>query len=231
MDTVIHIGNTTYGGGMFMMPNTSLLIFPNTTIYWVNNHATFGGAIYVADATELSYCTRAATQEECFFQLPGQNLSSINAQLVFKNNSADAAGSVLYGGAVDHCKLTGHSSNSSGEVFDLLVHIDDGNTDSNISSFPFHICHCKSDHPKCSVSTVYHAVYPGETFSFSVVGVGQRNGNVPTAVRGNINTGNLLDIQYLQHTQTPCTTLNYTVFSLNNGDLELYADGPCFCIQ
>ena len=231
MDTVIYIGNTTYGGGMFMMPNTSLLIFPNTTIYWVNNHATFGGAIYVADATELSYCTTAATQEECFFQLPSQNLSSINAQLVFKNNSADAAGSVLYGGAVDNCKLTGHSSNSSGEVFDLLVHIDDGNTDSNISSFPFHICHCKSDHPDCSVSKVYRAVYPGETFSFSVVGVVQRNGNVPASVIGNINTGNLLGIQYLQHTQTPCTTLNYTVFSLHNGDLELYADGPCFAFS
>ena len=134
----------------------------------------------------------------------------------------------MHCGAVDNCKLTGHSSYSSGEVFDLLVHIDDGNTDSNISSFPFHICHCESDHPDCSVSKVYQAVYPGEIFSFSVVGVGQRNGSVPAAVRGDINTGNLLGIQYLQHTQTPCTTLNYTVFSLHSGNLDLYADGPCF---
>ena len=75
--TVILNGNTTYGGGVFMTPNTFLLIFPNATIYWANNHTTFGGAIYVADATELSYCT--SIQKECFFQLPGQNLSSINA--------------------------------------------------------------------------------------------------------------------------------------------------------
>ena len=224
-DTVILNGNTTYGGGVFMTANTSLLIFPNTTVYWVNNHATFGGAIYVADATELSYCT--STQEECFFQLPGQNLSSINVQLVFKNNSAGAAGSVLYGGAIDNCKLTGHNSSSPGEVFDHLVHIDDDNTNSSISSFPFRICHCDGDHPDCSVSSVFHSVYPGEMFSFSVVGVGQRNGKVPAAVKGSINTGNLLGIQYLQHTKSTCTTLNYTVFSLHYGNLELYADGPC----
>ena len=185
--TVILNGNTTYGGGVFMTPNTSLLIFPNTTINWVNNHATFGGAIYVADAIELSYCT--STQEECFFQLPGQNLSSIDVQLVFKNNSADAAGSVLYGGAIDNCKLMGHNSYSSGKVFDLLVHIDDDNTNSTISSFPLRICHCKGDHPDCSAFPIDCSVYPGETFSFSVVGVGQRNGAVSAAVKGRINTG------------------------------------------
>ena len=47
-----------------------------------------------------------------------QNLSSIHVQLLFKNNSVDAAGSVLYGGALDNCKLTGLHSYSSGEVFD-----------------------------------------------------------------------------------------------------------------
>ena len=45
-------------------------------------------------------------KEECFFQLPSQNLSNgINVQLIFKNISADAAGSVLYGCAIDNCKL------------------------------------------------------------------------------------------------------------------------------
>ena len=134
---------------------------------------------------------------------------------------------MLYGGAIDNCKLTGHSSYSSGEVFDHLAHIDDDNTNSSISSFPFHICHCKGDHPDCSVFPIARLVYPGETFSFSVVGVGQRNGTVSAAVKGSINTGNLLGTQYLQHTKNTCTTLKYTVFLLYSGDLELYAEGPC----
>ena len=66
-------------------------------------------------------------QQECFFQLLGQNLSNgADVRLVFKNNSADAAGSVLYGGAIDNCKLTyGLDSHSSSEVFDMIVYNND----------------------------------------------------------------------------------------------------------
>ena len=105
-------------------------ILPYTTVYWEKNHATRGGAIYVQDATPTSYCTRVSShlpKEECFFQLPGQNLSNgVDVRLVFKNNSADDAGSVLYGGAIDNCKLThGLDSYNSGEVFDMIVHNND----------------------------------------------------------------------------------------------------------
>ena len=52
--------------------------------------------------------------------------NGIDVKLVFKNNSADVAGSVLYGGAIDNCKLThGLGAHSSGEVFDMLVHLED----------------------------------------------------------------------------------------------------------
>ena len=57
-----------------------------------------------------------------------------------KNNSADDAGSVLYGGTIDKCKLT--STVSSGKVFGKLIHIEDDadyNTTSKISSEPFHM--------------------------------------------------------------------------------------------
>ena len=61
---------------------------PNTTVYWENNHAYVGGAIYVPDASPTSYCTPVAAlvpKEECFFQPPGQNLSSdINVKFVSK---------------------------------------------------------------------------------------------------------------------------------------------------
>ena len=129
----------------------------NTTMYWENNLAYVGGAIFVEDASPISYCTSVAalaTKGECFFQLPGQNLSSgINVKFVFKNNSADDAGSILYGGAIDNCKLTDLDSHSSGRVFDMIVHINDDtdyNTTSNISSDPIQICPCENKLPNCS---------------------------------------------------------------------------------
>ena len=90
------------------------------------------------------------------FQLPGQNLSNgIDVQLAFKNNSADVAGSVLYGGVIDNCTLIGSDSYNSGDVFDMIVNIDDDNTDPNISSIPFGICPCEMNYTECSSSVLY----------------------------------------------------------------------------
>ena len=88
---------------------------------------------------------------KCFFQLPGQSQSKgIDVQLVFKNNSAETAGSVLYGGAIDQCKLTGLNPI---DVFDdMFVQYQGDNNTSTISSDPFHICPCQNNLPDCSES-------------------------------------------------------------------------------
>ena len=139
------VNGYTFGGGVYLGLKSTISILPNTTVYWENNHACFGGAIYVADVSTMSYCTVIAKfvpKEECFFQLRGQNLSNgIDVQFVFKNNFAGGGGSMLYGGAIDNCILTGLDSNSSGKVFDMIAHnndIDD-NTTSTISSDPLRI--------------------------------------------------------------------------------------------
>ena len=158
---------------------------------------------------------------------------SIDVQFVFVDNSADAAGSVLYGGAIDNCTLTGLHSYSSGDVFDMLFHIENNSRNSSISSDPFHICPCKGNIPSCSRSVRY-TVYPGETFHVSLIAFGQRNGIAPSAVRSRFNhlaAGFLQGFQYTQETKSTCTKLSYTVFSLYkyqyNVQLKLYADGPC----
>ena len=132
-----------------MSIGSTFSILPHTIVHWENNHAYFGGAIYLFNANPLTYCTATRIakylfKEECFFQLPGQKLSTgINVQLAFKNNSANNAGNVLYGGAIDNCKLTGLDSYNSGKVFDMLVQYEGNNTTSNISSDPFHLHPCK----------------------------------------------------------------------------------------
>ena len=86
------------------------------------------------------FTTLALPHRKRFFQLSGQNLSS---GFIYKNNSADFAGSASYGGAIDNCKLTGLDPYSSGEVF-MLVYTNDTvcNTTSNMSSDPLRICLC-----------------------------------------------------------------------------------------
>ena len=219
-------GEVSYGGAVYIGVKSTVYILPNTTVHWENNCARIGGAICAEDSSPLSYCYQIAPyvpKQNCFFQLPGQNFSrDTNVKLVFKNNYAGVAGSVLYGGAIDNCKLThGLDSHSSGEVFDMIVHNNDSdyNTISNISSDPIEICHCENNLPNCSQRYVTRTVYPGETFQVSAVTVGQRNGTVSSEVMSNIdqsvNPGHLQDSQYLQETKTTCTQLNYTIFSLS----------------
>ena len=217
------------GGGLYVGIKSTFSILPNTTVYWENNHATLGGAIYVKD---VKLCNPYVPKEDCFFQLPGQNLStSIDVQLYFKNNTADAAGSVLYGGAVDNCELTGLNLYSSGEVFDIIVNIDnnDYNATSIISSKPISICLCENNLPDC-MNFIEREVYPGETFQVSVVALGQRNGTVPITVSTiYLGTGDLLGSQHHQQVNNTCTKLNYTVHSLSQRvGVELHAESsPC----
>ena len=89
---------------MYIGLKSTFSFLRSTTVHWENNHANLGGAVYVYDIISVSYCDSTDSyvpKEECFFQLPGQNLfNGTDVQLVFKNNFADAAGSVLYGGAI-----------------------------------------------------------------------------------------------------------------------------------
>ena len=203
------------GGAMYLYISSAFSIMPNTTVHWENNHAHLGGAIYVYDANPYIYCTKntSVPKQKCFFQLPGQNLTSgLDIQLVFKNNSADIAGSVLYGSAIDNCKLAGLDSHNSSEVFDMLFQYEDDNTTSSVSSDPFCVCICENNHPDCSKSSEVLSIYPGESYQVSVVAVGQRNGMVPANVTS-VNECNLLCSQTIQSTSKTCTTLNYTVSS------------------
>ena len=230
---------------MYLGIRSTFSIFPHTTVHWENNHATLGGAIYVSDVNPLIYCNSIASLipgEKCFFQLSDQKLSGdLDVQFVFKNNSADDAGSLLYGGTLDNCKFTDLDSYRSGEVFNMLVHIEDNtdfNASSNISSDPLQICSCKNNIPDCR-SRYFNAldlVHPGEMFHFSVVAVGQRDGTVSSTVRSTARTNaiefqpvDLLDHQYLQQTRNTCTKLDYTVFSLSQEvKIELHPEGsPC----
>ena len=142
---------------------------------------------------------------------------------------------MLFGGAIDNCKLTGLDSYNSGEVFDKIVHNNGTiyNTTSNVSSEPIQICPCEHNQLNCSETQYYYprTVYPGEIFQVSVVAVGQRDGAVPsTVISTTWKDPNFLGAQYsLQQTNNTCSTLSYAVSSLSQRVfIFLQADhSPC----
>ena len=237
-------GNSTseaisFGGGMYLS-NSTISIMPDTTIYWENNSASLGGAIYVQDQTNpLRYCPQIKNSGirdfflidriRCFYQLPGRDFSH-NTRLVFRNNYADRKGSALYGGAIDNCRPTGLNCYRSGDVFDTIFEIEYGNKNSEIYPNPLCICPCQHNHLDCSNLHIYKTVYPGETFQVPVVAFGWQNTTFSAEVRSRIqgNNSELRRSEYTQQTNSNCTLLNFTVFSLLHSELlELYEKGAC----
>ena len=219
---------------MHLAIHSTFCILPHTTVCWENNYANLGGAIYVLTANPFIYCkitqiATVTTRGKCFFQLLDQ--SGLDVQLVFKNNFADAAGSVLYGGAIDYCCLDSYHFCDNGPVFDKFFQYQADNVTSSISSDPFRVCPCENNSPNCSQLNKTLLVYPGETFQVLMVTVGQRNGIVPAAVRSHTDKGRLASSQYIQQTTKMCTTLNYTVFSHEDVSLKLYPEGPCSTVS
>ena len=225
-----------FGGGMYLS-NSTISIMPDTTVYWENNSASLGGAIYVLDQpSPLSYCPQIDNSGiidfifiyiiRCFYQLPGGDFSH-NTRFVFRNNSAEREGSALYGVAINNCRLDSYPNDN---MFDTIFEIEYGNTNSEIYPNPLRICPCQHNCPNCSTSNIYKTVYPGETFIVPVVASGRQNTTVSANVGSRVQGDNseLQRSQYSQEINSNCTPLNFTVFSLLNSVLlQLYEDGAC----
>ena len=156
------------GGAINLVFGSTFSIAHDTIVYWENNHANFGGAISVH--INFIYCTQIANfipPEKCFFQLHSQNLSNAsNPNFLFNNNSADAAGTVLYGGTIDNCTVSGLDSHNSSEVFDILFQYEADNTTSSVSSDPFRVCLCENNHPNCSKKGRHYQCTQVKQFKF-----------------------------------------------------------------
>ena len=194
----VFIENTaTNGGGISFTTGSQCLLSPNSKAYLRGNHAEqYGGAIFVADEPFL-YCTFRQqswvfdSREHCFFQ--PLDLPYTTLHFILENNTAEEAGSALYGGMLDRCDIQNTSDPisstrryRSGEIFnEIFSNTKDwiASGDLVISSEPIRVCPCFDGHPNCSQSDITVTVYPGETFPVPLVAVGQRNGIVPSIIQ------------------------------------------------
>ena len=203
------------GGAMALHKNSIIGIGEHATIQFTQNHAqTFGGAFYVNEANDYQLVFGSIRQIRCFFQL--LNYSSMSERVFFINNTADYAGSDLYGGWGDLCMIK--------DVFDNSLHIgnkffnrtftftpNNGNH-SAISSNPTRVCLCEAMIPVCNITMYNISTYPGETIKLLAVSVGQKLGIVRSTVYAH-SKFKVPEVQRAQTTGRTCTNLTYTIMS------------------
>ena len=224
------------GGAINLDANSQLYIAGK--VNFTNNRAKKGGAIIVYDPSPLDYCASdvgaACLIEDCFFQINGDNASLDHDLMVFEGNVAEQAGSVLYGGSIDRCKLKGYPEANSGQVFDMIAdYSKQPDTLSVITSDPFRVCLCNNSLP-CTIDTSSLHAYPGQTVPITVAAVGQRNGTRHATINAITNPSNPTNKSTLgmfedrQYINSNCTELHYTFFSnKSNIFLYLYVEGSC----
>ena len=214
MNNMLRNNSGVRGGGMYLIGNSYIILMLPTTIYFIDNHATkTGGAINVEEAKTIV----------CFFQviIPdplNYNFTNDYSGLYFQNNTAEEAGSLLYGGGIDQCSLLSSTFVSlkfhkGTEIFDRVFHYEIYFEDiSRISSDASKICFCDiQNRPNCDVSSKAITIYPGEEISISLITVGQRNG----AAMGTLKAVEIAEehqiSEVLKSWPPACSNYNYTV--------------------
>ena len=215
---IVEIRNNTgtYGAGISLCEASYIILHLNTTIFIHDNKAVkYGGGIYIE-----SICSQS--HPLCFFQLDINDthnttndidISSIQVKLV--NNTADSAGSQLYGGNIQECYV----SFDKNVTFDTLFTTESSPSDfSEIASAPTKACFCFNDNTNCSESAqsniVVNPIYSGQKFSVNVTIVGQKDGRVP----GNVHLSSYNNRSFHMDIKVPnvshCKEVSIKLYSL-----------------
>ena len=140
--------NGVFGGALILQGGSTFYLMPHTHVQIINNHAKRGGGIYIEDENE-------GLIGPCFFQLMDLHYpySDIDSVITLENNTADEAGSAVYGGKVEKCYLYTTdqkiiSTEDNGAIFaNIFKILDLPSLVSQVSSNPLavHVCNHWSD--------------------------------------------------------------------------------------
>ena len=213
-----------YGGALALFAGSQIVIGRHALLKFIDNYAKhFGGAIYVDNYvfTDITIL--------CFYKPADPFNTNMNPHVVFENNTADYAGSALYGGYIDFCVLMRLLPVKLD--FDSLFQVNGKESDySLISSNPLRMCLCIDSRPECSITQYNISAYPGKTIELPVVAVGQRFGTVPSIIYSDFSNefkqmdGTKPSINNWQHTQKvgkDCTNVTYTIMSPSQVELTM----------
>ena len=109
---MIFTENKAYNGGALALQNGARLIFKSHSqiIFKENDAQQYGGALYVEEPGHKIIRNNRGYWILCFFELSEEISSHAMPSLIFANNTADSAGSSLFGGWGNLCTYSGGKS-------------------------------------------------------------------------------------------------------------------------
>ena len=228
------------GGAMYLEVNSNLYLTSSNEhmVYFNDNVADIGGAILVDDSTNTGICASdhnkmiEASKSQCFFQTVDHfwQYTIIYRMFNFTGSTSRHLGDYIYGGLLDRCTVKkGYSEYVQyADQFGAFDYICGFTT-----SLPVRVCFCNSSSKvDCSYRPTNVKVKLGYNFTLLLAAVDQMNHTIKATVRAYLNTTKhrLGEDQRQQQTNTNCSNLTYTVYSLediHDETLYLYAMGPC----
>ena len=236
------------GGALYLEVNAKIYVLKadmshtekEYSLVFKDNHASYGGAVYVADNTSANAC---ASGNECFIQTLTltQNFYQYHSQMNtinihFSGNTACDQGANIFGGLLDRCTPSpfaevhiNQPTHYSGVSY--LGNISNITVLDTISSLPVRVCFCNSEsEPNCSYQPPTIKVKKGEVFTVPLVAVDQVDHSVDADIISSLSSpgGGLSVGQQRQCVERNCTSLSFNVYSPYDSEiLTLFADGPC----
>ena len=215
------------GGAMAFFGRYKLILTSPLEGTFIENRATdYGGAIYFADDTSarVQCAVPYFSRDDCHLEL--SSLSDIT--LNFTYNTAGSAGSLIYGGGLDTCRLyTGggyresdgelvgglYSNNPPETIRNISTIISKDKEIRDISSNRLKVCVCESGMLQCE--SLRRAVVRGQIFTLPVSVVGQDNEFVSNAtVRISLEDDTQINpAQRLQENKKECAPVSYRLLS------------------
>ena len=223
-----------HGAAIRLDSSSYLFIHESTKASFIKNHASFyGGAIYSHIERNLPTAIPL-----CAIQVVSQNISHLNATLIFKKNTATLAGGSIYVSPLYDCQQLYLKEINSSHLYQKLFHFEAKDNDSlfsQISSVPVRTHHCNVN----NIDNIDQIkVYPGETITIGLKAYDLNNN--PTYVQiftrltkfkkfwheggrhtYSVDITHLLPVrQQIQPVYSnSCTSLYFTIFSENVSDL------------
>ena len=237
--------NSAKDGGAMWLDQITLILEPNTILNTSYNTASeYGGFIYYCDRVTGSQCAWNALKDpiyasnlpDCFIRskisiINKRKTIFIQTRLISYHNAAGKDGALLYGGLLDRCVYSKRYMDSRllARVFFTRI-IQKNSLKNEVTSQPYTLCFCDGKSQCDNKSDVHVSTYRGQSFTVSVLALGQNKSITPTTVTAVISqNARLVDKRKIQQTISQnCSDLTYSIYSEENQvNLTLSSDGPC----
>ena len=231
------------GGGAFFETGSKIIILELqyssdiATVRFIKNTADYGGAMYIADDTNVGMCSSgqkhtltAATQSACFFHLSAifhiKSTATITDAFSFYQNQANTSGADLFGGLLDRCTVSSYRILRYSTVQGYVRSIEQ-----NSSSKPVRVCLCiATKQVECGFQPTTITIKKDEKFAMHIAAVDQMNHTVKAMIHSYLssNLGSLGEGQQVQSIGSSCENITFSIVSpKQNEEVVVYAEGPC----